>query len=222
MRTFKGQVDKAFAMVTVLVLSLPGSSFAGTMLDFYNSGTTDFSYTGSLTGGFSANGGVESLSEFPVDTAGATVGYLRVDDEPGAEGASFVAYGGVVNPDETMDVVFVWIVREGEPGIPAGTYEVDAEQTVLIGFYDDADAIIVFEGSPPFISSAAHVFIAEIGGSVTIDAIDGSVATGSFSCTMVDQSDPNTTISVTDAAFTVNREEVPVESVSWGRVKSIF
>lgn len=192
------------------------------MTTFFDEGTMDFSYTGSLTGGFSADGSVTDVSEFPVDAAGVCVGYYITSEIPGAEGAVFQGYGGVVNPDNTMDIVLVWINREGESALSTETYPIDAEETVIITFYDDADEVQVFPFSPPVVTSAAHFFTSQPGGNLTFDAVSHTGVSGTYSCTMVDALNPTLTITVTDAMFNLTGTGTPAKDKAWGDVKALY
>ena len=73
------------AVVVTLVWGLPVVSQAEPMTTFFNDGTMDFSFTGSLAGGFSADGSVADATQFPVDEDGACVAYYITSDIPGAE-----------------------------------------------------------------------------------------------------------------------------------------
>jgi len=209
-------------MVVTLVWGMQSVSLAQPPLTtFFNSGDMDFSYTGSMSGGFSADGSVTSVMQFPVDASGACVGYYTTSDIPGAEGAIFLGFGGVMNDDSSMDIVVIWINREGESGLSPGTYMMDAEETVSVTYYDDADQVILAPGAPPIVMSAAHAFYSEPGGSVTFDNISHAGAGGTFSCTLEDDIN-SMTITVSNASFNLERSGVPAESITWGHVKSLY
>jgi len=210
------------AVVATLVWGLPVVSHAQPMTTFFDEGTMDFSFTGSLTGGFSADGSVTDVTQFPVDAAGACVGYYITSDIPDAEGAVFQCFGGVVNPDDTMDIVFIWIIRQGEMNLSPEAYPIDAEETVIVAFYDDADEVQVFQGGPPIVTSAAHFFTSQPGGNVTFDTISHTGASGTFSCSMEDALNPGLSITVTDAAFNLTGAGTSAEGMAWGHVKALY
>ena len=82
-----------------------------------------------------------------------------------------------------MDIVVIWINREGETGLSPGAYTIDAEETVIVTFYDDADEVMIVEGIPPIVTSAAHIFSAQPGGSVIFETIShlGQIVTRAIS-----------------------------------------
>lgn len=221
MKNGRKLVGFSVLVAATLAWSIPMVAHAQPMATVFNEGTMDFDFTGSLSGGFSADGSVTDVTQFPVDADGACIGYYTTSDFPGAEGATFQCYGGVVNPDDTMDIVVIWIIRQGETGLTPGPYAIDAEETVIVVFYDDADEVLIVEGTPPIVTSAAHFFTALPGGSVNFGAVSHAGASGTFSCTMEDELN-TLSITVTDAPFNMTSTGTPAENASWGDIKSTY
>jgi len=216
--------------ILVIVLALQGAALvnAQPMVGF-TEGEIAFDYSqtpfGPYSGSFQAIGPAGGAGDFidPGETEGCGgVAGSSID------GHLFLGYGAIRNPDKSLDLVILMIFTDSEPITP-GTYSIDVTDFSSFFWYlDDVEGIVMPDNLDDanwddLVASliAAHKF-ASISGSITIDQLDASSASGTFTGAMIDLDDIMTLISVSNGAFQLTGGYVASDDASFSELKTMY
>jgi hypothetical protein len=218
---------------TILVLAVLFAGATGVRadsLELYSGGLLKFEFRqfpfGPLSGSFHAEGDVLDPSEFPPDADGACTGFLASFETDARLGA----FGGYVNPDQSVDLAFM-IINGTFPFAP-GTYRIDPRDgDVTMGFInngrgielpDEFEQLVTFGWREWFDQVIGDHKFSAVFGTVEVTAVEADRVSGTFDEGLMVEMDDGTIISMSEGEFRLTPLVLPVDEISWGAIKGLY
>jgi hypothetical protein len=181
---------------SVFAQDVPVAGYAGGMLLF------DYdAYWGSYGGEFYAQGKtLPESGEFPIGQTEACGGGFSTSNDT----TMVVAYGAILNDDDTVDFSLLLIREQGE-SISSGSHPIDTETFMSLALFFDNVSDFVAPEDPNSIEEWLNAIVADYkfvstSGNISVTSCDEFGFTGSFNITMIDP-DSFTMISADQASF---------------------